>query len=67
MKIAVYAGSFDPITFGHQNIIAKAADAFDLLYVVVFNNPAKKHLFSLSERKSFITEERNIKVYLRTL
>ncbi len=62
LKIAVYAGSFDPITFGHQNIIAKAADAFDILYVVVFDNPAKKHLFSLSERKSLISVESNIQV-----
>ena len=59
-KIAVYAGSFDPITFGHQNIIAKAADAFDILYVVVFDNPAKKHLFTLEERKNLISKEHNI-------
>lgn len=53
-KIAVYAGSFDPITFGHMNIIEKAADAFDILYVAVFNNPLKKHLFSVEERKIII-------------
>jgi len=49
-KIAVYAGSFDPVTNGHEDILTKAASTFELVYLAVGNNPRKKHMFSLDER-----------------
>ena len=51
MKKAVYAGSFDPITNGHLHIIKKACSMFDEVIVLIANNPEKKYMFSLSERK----------------
>jgi pantetheine-phosphate adenylyltransferase len=55
-KIAVVPGSFDPITNGHLDIIKRAADVFDLVYVAVLNNSAKNPLFNLEERMALITE-----------
>lgn len=52
--VAVYAGSFDPITNGHLDILAKACDVFDIVYCAVGNNPLKKHLFSLDQRIDMI-------------
>ena len=46
MKIAIYPGSFDPVTKGHLNIIERAAKSFDLLVVCVMINGAKRPLFS---------------------
>jgi pantetheine-phosphate adenylyltransferase/dephospho-CoA kinase len=45
MKTAIYAGSFDPVTLGHLDIIERAAAMFDKVIVVVGNNPAKKYIF----------------------
>lgn len=47
---ALYAGSFDPVTNGHLNIIERAAGIFDSLTVAVVVNPSKKALFSIDER-----------------
>lgn len=55
-KIAVVPGSFDPITNGHLDVIMRAADVFDIVYVAVLNNSSKKPLFSLEERISLIGE-----------
>ena len=55
-KIAVVPGSFDPITKGHLDIIRRAADVFDVVYVVVLNNSAKNPLFSVEERTALIQE-----------
>ncbi|WP_339175436.1 pantetheine-phosphate adenylyltransferase [Solibacillus sp. FSL R5-0691] len=55
-KIAVVPGSFDPITNGHIDIIRRAADVFDTVYVAVLNNSAKKPLFSIEERTALIKE-----------
>ena len=44
-KIAVYPGSFDPVTFGHLDIAARAAALFDELHIVVVHNPNKKPFF----------------------
>lgn len=55
-KIAVYPGTFDPITNGHLNIIERAAKTFDILYISVLNNSSKKPLFSLTERMELIKE-----------
>ena len=55
-KIAVVPGSFDPITKGHLDIIRRAADVFDVVYVAVLNNSAKNPLFSIEERCALIEE-----------
>ena len=53
-KIAVVPGSFDPITNGHLDIIKRAADIFDTVYVAVMNNSSKKPLFDVNERIDLI-------------
>jgi len=53
-KIAVYAGSFDPITKGHLDIIKRSINLFDKVIVGVLNNSNKKYLFNLEERKDLI-------------
>ena len=50
MSIAIYPGSFDPVTKGHLNIIARAAKSFDKLIVCVMVNSDKHPMFSLEER-----------------
>lgn len=54
MKIAVYPGSFDPITNGHLDIIKRASELFDKLYITILDNPNKKTLFSVEERLDLI-------------
>ena len=54
MKIAIYPGSFDPVTSGHLNIIRRAANIFDRLIVCVMVNSGKKPMFSQAERVDFI-------------
>ena len=54
MKIAIYPGSFDPITSGHLNIIRRAAKIFDRLIVCVMVNSAKAPMFSQKERVAMI-------------
>ena len=54
MKIAIYPGSFDPITSGHLNIIQRAANIFDKLIVCVMVNSAKEPMFSRDERVAMI-------------
>ena len=54
MKIAVYPGSFDPVTIGHLNIIRRAANIFDKLIVCVMVNAGKNPMFSLEERVALI-------------
>ena len=49
-KIAIYSGTFDPITIGHENITNRAADLFDCLIFAIAENSSKKPLFSLQER-----------------
>lgn len=56
MKIAVYPGSFDPVTYGHLDIIRRAADLFDVVYVAVLINPNKRALFSVEERVEMLKE-----------
>ncbi|WP_332647929.1 pantetheine-phosphate adenylyltransferase [Lysinibacillus sp. 54212] len=55
-KIAVVPGSFDPITNGHLDIIKRAADVFDSVYVAVLNNSSKNPLFTTEERIELIAE-----------
>lgn len=54
MKIAVYPGSFDPITKGHLDIIERSAKVFDKVIVAVLINPDKKGLFNIEERVKLI-------------
>lgn len=56
MKVALYPGSFDPITNGHLDIIERAAAIFDTVLVTVFTNPLKKPLFPVEERVQMIRE-----------
>ncbi len=55
MKIAIYPGSFDPITSGHLNIIQRASRIFDRLIVCVMVNAGKHPMFSLEERVDMIS------------
>ncbi len=55
-KIAVYPGTFDPITYGHLDLIKRALRIFDWLIVAIGENPAKKPLFTLEERKEMVIE-----------
>ena len=55
-KIAVYPGSFDPITYGHLDIIERGLDVFDEIIIAVARNSGKKGLFSTEERISHIRE-----------
>jgi len=61
MKRAVCPGSFDPITFGHLDIIERASGQFDEVIVAVFVNRNKSGLFSVEERMNLISE--NIKKF----
>ena len=54
MKIAVYPGSFDPVTLGHLDIIRRASQIFDKLYVCVMVNSTKSPMFSREERMELI-------------
>ncbi len=63
---AVYPGSFDPITYGHLDIIERALKIFDELWVVVMVNPRKKPIFTAQERMKMISQlvggKRNVHV-----
>lgn len=56
MKKAIYPGSFDPITFGHLDIIDRSSKLFDEVVVAVLDNSAKTSLFSVAERVSMIKD-----------
>ena len=53
-RIAVFPGSFDPITIGHMDIIQRAVPLFDKIIVAIGTNSAKKYMFSLEQRQKFI-------------
>lgn len=54
MRIAVYPGSFDPVSNGHLDIIERTSKIFDLVYVVVSINPLKSTLFTVEERMDML-------------
>ena len=56
MKVAVYPGSFDPVTNGHLDVIARTASQFDKVIVAVLNNSSKSPLFSVEERVNILTK-----------
>ncbi|MDF1673389.1 MAG: pantetheine-phosphate adenylyltransferase [Vicingaceae bacterium] len=68
MKIAVFPGSFDPITKGHQDIIERASPLFDKIIVAIGINSTKKYHFNLETRQKFITKtfENNPKIEVAT-
>ena len=53
-KLAIYPGSFDPVTNGHVDIIVRGLKLFDQIIVCILNNPAKKALFSVDERMEML-------------
>lgn len=56
MRKAIFPGSFDPITLGHEDIIKRAIPLFDEIVIAIGVNAEKKYMFSLEERKRFIQE-----------
>ena len=56
MKRAVFPGSFDPLTLGHQNIVERGATIFDEIIVGIGHNAEKSHMFSIKQRKQFIAQ-----------
>ena len=56
MKVAVYPGSFDPITFGHLDVLRRAAEVFDCVVVGVLENPRKTPILSVDERIAIIED-----------
>ncbi len=66
MKIAIYAGSFDPITKGHLDILKNAAAIFDKVIIAVAHNSAKSGFLTVDERvkliKESVTEIKNVEV-----
>ena len=66
VKVAVYPGSFDPLTFGHLDIIERACGIFDKIIVSVFINHSKNPLFSIEERvdilKKVLGNRKNIEI-----
>ena len=56
MKAAIYPGTFDPMTYGHLDIIKRAANIFDEVVVSVLNNKEKTPLFSVDERVNILKE-----------
>lgn len=56
MRIAVFPGSFDPLTKGHEEIIRKALPLFDKIYVAIGENANKKYCFPLEKRQQWIRQ-----------
>lgn len=55
-NIAVYAGTFDPVTNGHVDLIERASKMYDKLYVTIFVNPTKVGTFNVEERKELLKQ-----------
>lgn len=56
-RIAVFPGSFDPLTNGHVDIVKRSLEVFEKLIVAVVENPSKQAMFTVEERKNLIQEE----------
>ena len=59
MKKVIYPGTFDPVTYGHIDIIKRAVNLFDEVIVTVAVNPTKNQLFSTAERVMMLKESLN--------
>lgn len=55
-KIAIYPGSFDPVTYGHIDIIERALKIFDIVIVSVFTSSTKKPMFTIKERVEMLNK-----------
>lgn len=65
IRVAVYPGTFDPITLGHEDIVRRAANLFDQVIVAVAGSTSKQTLFSLEERVALaqsVFDDSNIRV-----
>jgi pantetheine-phosphate adenylyltransferase len=66
MRRAIFPGSFDPITLGHQDIVERSISLFDEIIIAVGTNSDKKYMFTLTQRMKFIedtfTEKKSISV-----
>ena len=66
MRKAIYPGTFDPVTFGHLDVIKRGSKIFDELIVAIGHNPLKKPLFTVKERTNMVLkyakEIQNVKV-----
>ncbi len=56
MRRAIYPGSFDPVTNGHLDIIARGGKLFDEIIIGILINPDKKPLFTIDERREMLEE-----------
>ena len=63
MKRAIYAGSFDPMTKGHWNVVEQAIKVFDEIIIGIGENPTKKRLFSIPETISIIEESLQLRAW----
>ena len=54
-RVAIYPGSFDPVTNGHIDIVERGLKLFDKIIVAILHNPAKKSLFTVEERAELLT------------
>ncbi|NMA62058.1 MAG: pantetheine-phosphate adenylyltransferase [Firmicutes bacterium] len=57
MRIGVCPGTFDPVTYGHVDIVKRASNLFDHVYLSILHNPHKVPLFSVEERMEMLVEE----------
>ena len=55
-QMAVYPGSFDPVTLGHMDLIERAARLYEKLYVVILHNPKKRNSFTVEEREAMLRQ-----------
>ena len=66
MKVAIYPGSFDPITYGHMDIIDRASGLFDKIVIAIAKSESKNPLFSLEDRiklvKNIFSDNSNVDV-----
>lgn len=56
MTVAMFPGTFDPVTNGHLDLIQRSARMFDKLIVAIFDNPGKRQLFNLDERRYLLEQ-----------
>lgn len=56
MKIAVYPGSFDPVTYGHVDIVERSLKLFDKVIIAVMHNPKKNYTFTVEERMEMLSQ-----------